>query len=220
MATERALPYTQQVKRDLTEQIERLQGLDEVQKGFLRLRWLDQVLWMEQGALRSQRRYYALRLVTILGGVAIPALVGLDIGDGGEDYLRWLAFALGLLVAAAAALEEFFRYGERWRHYRQTVEFLKSEGWGFFQLAGPAYAEFASHADAFRTFAVRVEDAFRQEVDVYITQVVRERTDQGRAEQTRSDGASPPDTELPSPTTADGATDNAAAATPAGGGVA
>ena len=176
----RALPYEQQMKRDLGAQIDRL-GLDEVQKGFMRGRWLDQVLWMEGAAERAQRRYYALRLVTILGGVSIPALVGLDIGNRVADqYLRWLTFGLGLLVAATVALEEFFRFGPRWRHYRLKVEYLKGEGWAFFQLAGPTYARFRTHADAFRDFAARVEDALRSEADVYIAQVVSEPAGEGK----------------------------------------
>ena len=157
---------------DLAALIDRL-ALDDLRKGYLRDRWLDQLAWLGRGARRDQRRYYALRLVTILGGVAIPALVGLNVGGEAEDTVRWLTFGLGLLVAAAAALEEFFRYGERWRHYRQQAELLKAEGWAFLQLAGPAYRRYDSHADAFRTFVGRVEDAVRQEVGVYIAEVAR-----------------------------------------------
>lgn len=147
--------------------------LANVHKAYLRDRWLDQVRWLGRGAQRDQRRYYALRLVSILGGVTIPALVGLNIGSDADATVRWLTFGLGLLVAAATALEEFFRYGERWRHYRQQAELLKAEGWAFLQLAGPAYRRFDAHADAFRTFVGRVEDAVRQEVGVYIAEVVR-----------------------------------------------
>ena len=34
------------------------------------------------------------------------------------------------------AVEGFFHYGDRWRHYRRTVELLKSHGWQLFELAG------------------------------------------------------------------------------------
>ncbi len=81
--------------------------------------------------------------------------------------------ALGLLVAAAVALEEFFRFGERWRHFRQQSELLRSEGWGFLELSGPGYRRFDSHAEAFPAFVARAEEQLRQEVGVYITDVVR-----------------------------------------------
>ena len=45
---------------------------------FLKLRWLDQVLWMESKAGRAQRLYYRLRLLTITGAVIVPALVALN----------------------------------------------------------------------------------------------------------------------------------------------
>jgi hypothetical protein len=77
------------------------------------------------------------------------------------------------VVALSAAVEEFFHYGERWRHYRRTVERLKSEGWQFFQLSG-AYVN-QTHVQAYPAFAARVEELSREEVEVYTTQVVKEK---------------------------------------------
>jgi Protein of unknown function (DUF4231) len=151
---------------------DRLQ-LDDIGKAYLRDRWLAQVEWLGRSARRHQRRYYALRLISILGGVAIPALVGLNVAGGGADAVGWLTFGLGLLVAAAVALEEFFRHGEHWRHYRQQAELLRAEGWAFLELAGPAYRRYDSHAEALRAFVGRVEDAVRQEVGVYMAEVAR-----------------------------------------------
>ena len=70
------------LKQDLGWLIDML-GIFEMQKRFMRLRWLDQVLWMEGKAASAQRRYYTLRLVAIIGGVIVPALVGLKIGEQG-----------------------------------------------------------------------------------------------------------------------------------------
>jgi hypothetical protein len=73
--------YYDCLKQDLGGLIEAL-DLSELQKHLLRSRWLDQVLWMEGKACTCQRRYYALRLVAIIGGVIVPALVSLKISDG------------------------------------------------------------------------------------------------------------------------------------------
>lgn len=70
-------------------------------------------------------------------------------------------------------MERFFRYGERWRHYRRTAELLKAEGWQFFQLTGH-YRQYNAHASAYRLFASRVEDIMQQDVDAYITTVAAE----------------------------------------------
>jgi hypothetical protein len=95
--------------------------------------------------------------------------------------LRYVIVVLGLLVAISAALEEFFRYGERWRHYRQTVEWLKIEGWRFFQLSNP-YRRYKTHAEAYPSFADRIEDLIRQDVNVYVSEIVRSKEEKEEKE--------------------------------------
>ena len=163
------------MKTELSEMIEQLQ-LDELQKRALRSRWLDQVVWMEAKAGKVQARYYRLRLVAIIGGVIVPALVGLNATASANKSLRYVTFFLGLAVAISIAVEEFFHYGERWREYRSTVEKLKSEGWQLFQLSGQ-YKSHASHEDAYREFADRVEQIINADVLKFITEVAREKSD-------------------------------------------
>lgn len=146
--------------------------LSDLRKRFLRSRWLDQMFWFEDKAGQNQRRYYGLRLVTIAAGVVVPALVGVNVRESVSSDLAWVIFGLSLAVALAAALDGFFRFGERWRNYRRTAEALKSQGWLFLQLAGP-YAGFGSHTKAYPVFAAQIEAVIQQDVDVYITQVVR-----------------------------------------------
>jgi hypothetical protein len=166
--------YFEFLKQDLGGLIESLQ-LSDLQKHLLRSRWLDQVLWMEGKAASAQKRYYALRLVAIIGGVIVPALVGLKIGEQGVClWIQWTTFFLSLIVAISVAVEEFFHYGERWHHYRRTAECLKIEGWQFFQLAG-TYQQSQTHSQAFPDFAAQVEKICRQEVDVFITEVTQEK---------------------------------------------
>ncbi len=161
------------MKKELGELIEQLQ-LDELQKRYLRSRWMDQVLWMEAKAFQTQFRCYLLRLMAIIGGVIVPALVGLNFTSPLNEVVRGVTFSLSLTVAISVAVEEFFHYAERWRHYRTTVELLKSEGWQLFQLSGP-YESRISHADAYRQFAERVEQIIQTDVSKFITEVVREK---------------------------------------------
>jgi hypothetical protein len=163
--------YREQLNRDLGIMIDAM-DLTEEAKFYLRFRWLDQVLWMEDRANSARDRHYGLRLTTIIGGVVIPALIGLNIGGTIEMVLRAVILGIGLLVAISAAIEEFFKYGERWRHYRRTVEGLKIEGWQFFQLSSP-YDRYEKHTDAYRAFVARVEAILQRDVEMYITEVVR-----------------------------------------------
>ena len=172
MATDEYATWLRQELGALVDELE----LDDRQKRFMRSRWLDQILWLEPKARQSQQRYYALRLVAIVGGLTVPALVSLNVRSSVASEISWTTFALSLLVAAAVAVEGFFRYGERWRHYRRTAELLKSQGWQFFELAG-VYASHRTHRTAFRAFATAVEGLIAEDVDVYVRHVTRE---QGR----------------------------------------
>jgi hypothetical protein len=147
--------------------------LSPIQRAYLHERWLGQMRYLGQSARRAQRRFYALRMVAILGGVGIPALIGLNFDNNYAELVQWLAFTLGLLVAGAVALEEFFRFGERWRHFRQQSERLRGEGWSFLQRASEGYQRYDSFAEAFRFFVEQVEGIIRQEVGIYITEISR-----------------------------------------------
>jgi Protein of unknown function (DUF4231) len=162
------------LRYELERIIEKL-DLEPLQKEFLRLRWLDQVLWMEERANNAKVRYYILRLTTIVGGVIIPALISARVPSVETIPITSVVFVVSLLVAISAALEGFLRYGEQWRHYRLKVELLKSEGWLFFQLSGSRYSDFKSHAEAYPRFAHRVEKWNRVEVGEYITELARDK---------------------------------------------
>lgn len=138
---------------------------------FLRSRWLENVLWMEAAAQRTRTRYYALRLLTVVGAVIVPALVSINAVGGAESAITWLTFAVSLVVAVSAAVEGFFRFGERWRHYRSLVEELKFEGWDFYELTGPYRADGATHETAFPVFVDRVNDVLRRETQAYIAEI-------------------------------------------------
>lgn len=144
-------------------------ALGELQKQFLRSRWLDQLNWFEEKAGQNQRRYYGLRLLTIVGGVIVPALVSLNLRKTHVAAgLAWVTFGLSLVVAISAALESFFRYGERWRIFRRTAEALKGQAWLFFELTGPYQAQ--DHLTAFPAFAARIEALIGHDVDAFIAQ--------------------------------------------------
>ncbi len=163
-------------------------GLSPLQQEFLRGRWLDQVRWAEGKADRAQWWYRRLRLITITGGVIIPALVGLNVAGTVSQAIRWSVFGLGLVVALAAAIEGFFHYGDRWPHYRRLAELLKSEGWQFFQLTG-TYADAGDHTAACPRFAARVEEVIQHDVGTFFSTVVAGKTQQHDAERGGPDQA-------------------------------
>ena len=62
--------------------------LAPVRKEMLRQRWLDQVGWMGRQARRARRRYLAIRIPVVLGGVAIPGLIAILLSAGGKPSGR------------------------------------------------------------------------------------------------------------------------------------
>ena len=171
--------YRDQFKDNICRLINQI-DLPDLQKQFMKSRWLDQLLWLENRAEKSRNQYYLLRLITIIGGVIVPALVSVNInGDNGtnniQEILGWIAFGLSQAVAISAAVEEFFHYGDRYRHYRNTAEAMKIEGWQFFQLSGP-YRNSQSHAQVYADFAQRVENIIQRDVEGYLSEVVQEQT--------------------------------------------
>jgi hypothetical protein len=164
---------SQQSLNDLIDAV----GLDDLQKAFLRSRWLSDLRWQDRRARKFQSLYYVFRLVVIVGGVTVPALVALNPTEQmWQERVRWLTFGLSLLVAVAVAVEGFFRFGDRWRHYRRNAELLKSEGWMFFQKSG-RYRHDTSHGEAYAEFAEQVEAILRQDVDQYLADIAQERRD-------------------------------------------
>ncbi|MDX2217102.1 MAG: DUF4231 domain-containing protein [Oculatellaceae cyanobacterium bins.114] len=172
--------YTDQLKDDFNAIFESLKLLSPVNAAFLRSRWLDQILWMEAKSSQCRDRHFRLRLATIIGGVIVPILVTLNVGnDRIQGYIKNGTILLSGGVAVTAAIEEFFQYGKRWYNYRRSAESLKAQGWHFFQLSGP-YRTFTDHNEAFRTFAENIEEIIQHDVETYVTQNQQEKQGQGQ----------------------------------------
>lgn len=165
-------PYREFLEQDFGELFSAME-LQERQQHYMRSRWLDQVLWMEGKSAKSRDRYYFWRLITIIGGVIVPILVSLNFSDQRlSERVRWFTVGLSGLVAVSAAVEEFFHYGEKWRHYRRSVESLKTQGWQFSQLTGP-YDRYKTHSEGFKYFVNSIEEIIQRDVEVYATQITQ-----------------------------------------------
>ena len=132
--------YHAELRQQMGSLIDQLE-LPNLHKQALKDRWLDQLIWADKKAAETRKWHYRLRLTTIIGGVLLPALVGISVQmKDNKDLQLWfpyLAFGLSQVIAVSAALEEFCRFGDRWRDYRQMSEDLKAEGWQYLQSSGP-----------------------------------------------------------------------------------
>ena len=87
-----------------------------------------------------------------------------------DFYINLMTLVVGLLVAAAAALDEFFQPGQKFRDYRNAAENLQIQGWQYLQLTGP-YNQFATHSAAFSAFTRHVEEIIEQDVQRFVSRI-------------------------------------------------
>lgn len=194
---------------DLSQRIESL-DLSDDQKYYLKDRWLDQYTWFSKRASTMQKWYRRLRLTVVVGGVLIPGLIAFRISDdplvrfgrsqqnsttaawevSTNDLKDGAVFIISLIVAMAAAIEEFFNFGEKHRNYRKAAEAIKGEYWKFLQLTGP-YSKFKQESidqaqalkSAYGDFVLRVEQIIEDDVHSFIELVDEQLAEDNRETQ-------------------------------------
>ncbi len=188
--------YTRWLREDMRQMVDYIE-LSKLQKHYILSRWLEQVIWMESRAQNARRVYYMLKLTAIIGGLIVPALVGLNALNGFlGSIIYWMIFFISLTASISVGLEEFMRYGDRWRHYRSIVEEMKIVGWQFFQLAG-RFKDYSSHKLAYVTFVNTVEGIMQREVQVFVSNVSTERQRDEEENPDAAPAAKPTQTPLP-----------------------
>lgn len=129
--------------------------LQPLQREYLEVRWMDQVIWHDLKAARDERNNLALRLTTLIGGATATAFASLKLSGAQATWVSGLIFALTLTTTIAAGILELMKFDERARRRRSIAETLKHEGWLFFQSSGPYSGR--PHAELFPWFAERIE---------------------------------------------------------------
>jgi len=106
--------------------------LSDGQQRYVLLRWAASIEVLERRHSADVLRFFVLRSMSVLGGVAITALSGIGLsGTSSSGSVRWFIFALGFLVAGAAGLEQLGHYAEHRMLSRQAREDLLTEGFGY-----------------------------------------------------------------------------------------
>jgi hypothetical protein len=151
------------------EQIIASVDLGHMEREWLRSRWLARSLRLRKNADGTRQWFYWLRGTAIVSSLIVPALVSLNLSGDAAFWIRVMSIVLSLIAAISAAVLELFRFGPRWRLYREYAERLVSEGWKFFELRKP-YA--VSHQQAFDSFVGEVEDLLSRYESAYIKDVI------------------------------------------------
>jgi Protein of unknown function (DUF4231) len=90
----------------------------------------DQCGYYDASAKKYKVRHFAMRRTAVIGAALVPILVHLKFDILGI-YHTAPATLVSLLVTIIVALETVDRYGDQWKNFRSTYEFLKSEKFHF-----------------------------------------------------------------------------------------
>ncbi len=103
---------------------------DNKQDRYLKERLNRQLTYYSKRASFNKTCHLSLQVIIGLGAIAVPFLIGFD------WVLKWIPPTLSILVAAATALENIFKFGNNWHNFRQTEEALKQQQFLFETEAG------------------------------------------------------------------------------------
>lgn len=154
--------------------------LPEREKDLMCYRWLVRVENMEKDARKSKLRHYLSKMIIIAGSAIVPVLASmnnppdLSTGLNSQSLIYYTTLLVSMVVSVSAGVHEFFRFGDRWRHYRGTVESLKSEGWHFIQQTG-RYRNIGGHTKGYKRFAERVENILNKERERFMNDIAKEK---------------------------------------------
>ena len=191
LAESQQLDYGEQLKQDFYVLIDALDDIDHIKKEYMKRRWLDQVLWMENRSGQMRTWHRRLRVSMIVASSLVPFITVIDAQchSATQQILKLLTVGLSVVVTVGATLDEFFSFGDRWYSYRKAVELMKSQGWQFLELSG-AYREYEDRSEAFPVFADQIESIIQRDVELYVTEGIRQKEQQKPDQVQASDSAS------------------------------
>jgi hypothetical protein len=171
MPDKTTIDYNSQLKQEFGALIDSLNLKEQRSKEYLRMRWLDQVMWMEKRAGEMRDKHRRLRLNVIICSALVPIVVALNFNQDKEvdKILKITIVAISAVVTVSSAIDEFYQYGERWYSYRKSAELLKTHGWQFFQLSG-VYRSYKTHEEALPIFSDEIESIIQRDVEIYVAE--------------------------------------------------
>jgi hypothetical protein len=86
---------------------------------YIRERMFEYRKWYDNSAQKAKTRYQGMRGVSVVGAAIVPVLVNLDF-----QYLPAVTTVISLLVVVLVSLESVYHYGDQWKNYRSTEQFI------------------------------------------------------------------------------------------------
>lgn len=117
--------------------------------------------WYDNKAVQAKFRFQTMRAVAVVGAAVVPVLVNITF-----PYQTVLTTLLSLTVVIVVSLEGVFHFGDQWKNYRSTEQFISQEYFYFSTGDGPYKGmkpEGMKAEDAFLKLVERIEAAIAAE---------------------------------------------------------
>jgi hypothetical protein len=138
---------------------------DEARKVYWAQAWERTVVRAATRVESNRKEFYGLRLAAIISVITVQSLVGLNLSGAGGSAVRWLTFALSLIVALSTAIIALFRFADRWLMDRALSNSLMSAG-------GALINSPATKQDAWDQFKAATDAAMTNYNAAYETTVI------------------------------------------------
>lgn len=121
---------------------------------YIQQRVIQFVDWYDKKAVSAKSAYLRIRVTSVIGALIVPILANLNFA-GYDQYKTAAITVVSLIVSAAVALDGVYHFGDQWKNYRSTEQFLSRERFLFQTGEGP-YKQLSSE-EAFILFVERCE---------------------------------------------------------------
>ncbi|KJC53497.1 hypothetical protein UB31_08595 [Bradyrhizobium sp. LTSP849] len=116
--------------------------------------------WYDKKAVSAKSAYLRLKTASVVGALIVP--ISANVSFAAYDaYRTGVITVLSLLVSISVALDGVYHFGDQWKNYRSTEQFLSREKFLFQTGEGP-YRNM-SPEDAFLLFVERCEGQIASE---------------------------------------------------------
>jgi hypothetical protein len=136
---------------------------------YIQARVLQFIGWYDKKAVSAKSAYLKLRTASVVGALIVPIAANLSF-TGYDIYKTGVITVLSLLVSISVALDGVYHFGDQWKNYRSTEQFLSREKVLFQTGEGP-YRGLAPD-DAFLLFVERCEGQIASENSATLNVIV------------------------------------------------
>jgi hypothetical protein len=140
---------------------------------YLEERYYDQIKWYDRKSVWNHKAYDKFQWSAIILASLTPVLVLV-----GEDWSKWIAASVAVLVAIITGALKTFKYQENWINYRTTSEILRKEIY-YFDANIQGYENFTDIEEKRSMFIQRVENLISRENTSWVTVQEKEKPKKG-----------------------------------------